>query len=150
MSRGGPARMRQTENAGQCPIDAADGEKTQDYSAYVLCSCYSGISRPRPLTLLLSTPTALGPVATRPFGPLRSMCPPNMRTPWSRHHRSFYPLASTLSPLLTILILVSRVLALFLTVFWFILSFVLVSPLSCPSLVLFNCQVGTSAWDELA
>ena len=72
LSPDGLARMRQTENAGQCPIDAADGEKTQDYSAYVLCSCYSGISRPRPLTLLLSTPTALGPVATRPFGPLRS------------------------------------------------------------------------------
>ena len=46
LSPDGPARMRQTENVGQCPTDTADGERTEDYPAYVLCSCYSGISHP--------------------------------------------------------------------------------------------------------
>ena len=72
LSPDGPARMRQAENEGQCPWRQCEVGRTKDFCLYALCSCYSGISRSRPLVLLPSSPTALGLVATRPFGPLRS------------------------------------------------------------------------------
>ena len=151
--------MRWAENEGQCPWRQCKVGRTKDFCLYALCSCYSGISHSRPLVLLPSSPTALGLVATWPFGLLRSMCPPSACEPPGLATTnpsvlpvlgSPTPLPLASSPLLTVLILVFCVLALSLATLWFFLLSVLVSSLSCPSLVLFYCQVGTSAWYELA
>ena len=154
----GPARMRQAENEGQCPWRQCKVERTKDCCFYALCLCYSSISRSRPLVLLPLSPTALGLVTMWPFGPLCSMCPPSACEPPGLTTTNpsvlpvlgsptSLPLAS--SPLLTVLILVFCVLALSLAALWFFLLSILVSSLSCPSLILFYCQVGSSAWYEL-